>query len=261
MRSFLRFVPLLLVLAVTAGCDDGGGAGASAGRRPDIFEQTRREIERARNAPLPRGNVRVTITRYEFDRRDHSRRNLFLGYRDASVRVRAGRLGRNGVSVFAVRDGFESGISVARRHSVRQEVARQFLVLMPGYEAAFEAVRIRHEAWPVVVPVWYGYELGYTIRERITGTGMKVRVHKVAPGNIEVELTPYFHRADRRGILEVNELRTRINMIPGRSYVIASDHRAASNFGSAFFSSHRESRDREVVILLKAEAGGGGGVR
>ena len=251
MRQFPLLILALVLVGVTTGCDEDG---ATASRRqPDIFEQTRREIDSARNAPLPKGNVKVTITRYEFDRREHSHRNVLLGYRDASVRVQTGNLARNGISIFAVRDGFEAGLSVSRRQNSRQEVVQQFLVLMPGSEASFEAVKIAHEAWPVVVPVWYGYQLGYTIRERVTGTGMKIKVHTATPKRVVVELTPYFHRADRKGLLEVNELRTRISVIPGRSYIIASDRGGTSNFGSTFLTSHSRSRNREVVILLKAE--------
>ncbi len=241
----------LLLLPLWAGCTEDGERPAD-----DLFGRVRREIAAARRQPLPRGHVKVRITRYELARRASQRRAVFFRYRDRNLRVAAGALDRHGVTVFAARPGLRTALSSSTRTHEREQVTEQFLVLLAGHQASLDVVQVRPEPWLVVVPVWDGVALATTIRERVTGTGLHVAVHSASPQAVDLELLPFFHRADRHeGRLEVTELRTRLRVVPGRSYVIASQNTATSDFGSAFLTARSDERTREVVLLLRAEVG------
>ena len=75
----------LLLLPLWAGYTEDGERPAD-----DLFGRVRREIEAARRLPLPRGHVKVRITRYELAHRTSQRRAVFFRYRDRNLRVTAG---------------------------------------------------------------------------------------------------------------------------------------------------------------------------
>jgi len=251
----VRWIVSVLLIAMTvcmSGCDDGA---TSRPRQPDLISETRAEVERALRQPVPAGHVKVTVTRYELDDRSDARRALFVRYQNPRLQAEAGALGAHGIEIYGVRDGLAAALSASRETSVREEAAQQFLLLLPGHPARFDVLQIRHEAWPVVIPVWRGYEIAYTIREQVTGSGLRVQVVRAGADQVEIELLPYFHRAERRDLLEVQELATRLAVAPGATYVIASNRTSNRNFGSSLFTRRERDHSRESVILLRADVG------
>lgn len=256
-----RWRPRSFILAFLflAGCEESASSRPRRIDRPeeDMIEQTKREIAAARRRPLSPGNVKITLTRYETTVRDREGYDLVLAYRRKSVAVFAGRLaGANGALIFAARGGLVAALTARSARRQSESVTRQFLVTMVGFPARFEVVRRSTRAWTLILPVYQGAVVVNTIREEVTGTGLRVKVLRATARRVVVELTPYFHGVRKRGgVIEVTQLTTRLSLIPGQAYVIMSDRRQARSFAATFFSSRSGRSATEVIQLIQVEMG------
>ncbi|MBN2710999.1 MAG: hypothetical protein JXR97_00995 [Planctomycetes bacterium] len=260
--SVLLCVMLVLQACLFCGCDDdyetGGYVGFSKGGtgEEDSIDATMRELERLKSAPVPKGNVRINITRIEAEEGQVDLTRFAVGYKDNNISVKTGHLGgRNGSEVFALKDGFFNGFKRSSKSYTHSKTTKQFMVLMPGSSASMQAVEEKRIYWAVVVPVWRGSVLVSTIEERVTGTGMNVRVNSANSNNVSVELLPYFNRAERRGRIEVNELRTSLNLRPGVPYIIAGNEESSDNFSRSFLGYMDGKKRKNMAIIISADVG------
>ncbi len=256
----LRPLSFILAFFFLAGCEESASfrPRRMGGPEEDVFEQTKREIAAARPRPLSPGNVKITLIRYEINVRDREGYDLVLAYRRKSVAVAAGRLaGANGALIFAARDGLATALAArGARRQTNIVVIKQFLVTRVGFPAQFAVVRRSTRVWTLILPVYQGAVVVNTIREEVTGTGLRVKVLRATARRVVVELTPYFHGVRKRGgVIEVTQLTTRLSLIPGQAYVIMSDRRQARSFAASFFSSRSGRSATEVIQLIQVELG------
>ena len=85
---------------------------------------------------------------------------------------------------------------------------------------------------------------------------MQIAVRDATSEAVDVELLPFFHAAERRGRIELQELRTRVRMTPDTAYVLASQSASETTAGSGLFRWTEKNRTKESVIVLRAEVGG-----
>lgn len=238
-----RVISAALLLALPAACIPP----EYDRRRPDPWREAQRQ-------PLPPGNVRLTIDRIETDVTDRRAFEIALQYRDDSVTVQAGHLtGPNGLLVFAARNGLQAALRASHSRTRRRRLTRQFLVLMEGGEASFDVIQQRPVVWDVVIPLHLGAVVVRTLRERITGTGMRVAVRGVGPRGVDLEITPYLRRASDGRELRIEELKTRLLLEPGRPYVFMMEGRQGSDFAAGFLSFGSGTRRTQVIQVLTVE--------
>lgn len=239
---------LLLLLALTGGCAGGGGS-----NEPDLIEETKREIARLQNAPVPAGNVRITITRLESERETRQSMEALLRYRRGKMSVRHGMTGSNGFHIFRGDDSLLAQLEAGQLSRQFASRTKQFITLMPGTEAGFESVMRRSVGWVAVIPIYRGSVIIDTLEERISGTGMRVRVHRATARGVEVSLIPYFYATERRGPQEIDELETRVFLEPGVPLVIAGNEAASDRAGWWLLGHGSRSSRRSVSIVIDAE--------
>lgn len=241
----------LFCFALT-GCDETG----TRPREDDFLEETRQLVARAQNQPIPKGHVKVTITRHEFSTNHRSGLGMVMGYRSNSISVPAGKLGANGIHLFAARKGLEAALSQPAGRRTFSSATEQFLLLRENSTGEFAVTRTTPEIWTVVIPVFRGVIIADTIRERVTGTGIKLLVGKASENGVMVQMTPYFHSAEHRGRIELTRLATTVHLVPGTPYVIAADRQSSASFGADFFGINRQHDSRDVAIIMQVEVGG-----
>lgn len=251
-RRLTAFLSIgFLVFALTGCYTNDPHAGGDDLRRGDLWS-------RYADAPLPEGAVRVNIERLETEATDRSVIEAALRYRDEDVRVDVGRLGgRNGLRVIAVRGDFTAAIRIDKSSTRRRNTQETFIVLMPGADASLQLLETRPEPWLVVFPVWGGVAQGVTFRERVTGTGLFVRVRSATESAVDVELTPYFNRARDGRAIKITELRTRVTLRPGVPYVVAADRTADNSVAQGLLYRRSEDRTTESIQVLTVEVGEG----
>ncbi len=210
--------------------------------------------------PLPDGPgrmVRIDLERFAVEAADSTAFDLAVRYRDDRLTAGAGDLGgSNGLVVIGAGAQLAAGLRTHRARGVAHETTSQFLVLMEGGEASFEATESTPVVRDVVIPVYRGAVVVRTIQDQVTGSGFRVRVRRATAQGIDVELTPYFHRARRGEALFVTELSTRLTLAPGRPYAILAERAAGSTMASALLSYRQDDRMMQSVLVLTARVEG-----
>ncbi len=242
---------MLAVCFAVAGCyTDDPFEGGDDLRRPNPWDTYM-------NQPLSPGMVRVMIERTELIDNQEEVIEAALRYRNDDVDVRVGGplSGRGGLRVFAVSGEFRGALRYDRRRQTSRQVSQQFLSLMAGGTASFQALRITPKPWTVVIPIWRGVVIVDTIREEITGTGMFVTVHSIRNGWVDVELTPYFNRARDGHAIKVEELATRVTVRPGQPYVLMADRSDNSSTASQLLSRRTRRERSQLITVMTVETG------
>ncbi|MBI2193936.1 MAG: hypothetical protein HYU36_18320 [Planctomycetes bacterium] len=198
--------------------------------------------------------VQVILERVEVDSLDREAFEIALRYRDRRVAVSAGALGgRNGLILLAVNSNLAAALGAEKFHQKSRQVSQQFLMVSEGGRASFDIVQVGKVAWSVRFPVFNGDLTVTTIEERITGTGLAVKVHGASEDFVDLELFPYLRKAGKGGLLEISELRTRVSVIPGQSYLLMSQRDNNSSAASALFSCQKEGQVREIFQTLTVQ--------
>ena len=148
-----------------------------------------------------------------------------------------------------------AGSHNAWRESIRSQ---QFLTLLPDTDGMFAAIEQQVRGWQVVIPIWRGAIVVNTLREEITGTGMRFRITDATADSATLTLTPYFHSARDGKRISVTELRTILRLKPGIPYVIAGEDSEHDTFARGFFSYGQKRATRQVAHIVNVEVGEAG---
>ncbi len=223
-----------------------------AERRPD-----RTMWEDAASQPLPPGVARVTIERYEVGRREYQSIRGAVDYDGEHVDVQAGSLGgANGLVLEGGAGDVDAALKLVRDSRYARSSSRQFLLINEGSTGSLRLLESQPQPWLAVIPIYRGHVLVRTVREQITGTGMQVAVQRAGPEAVTVRLSPYFHRANRRGKLVLEEIATALTLRPGRPYVIMQDRSHETSVASALLSRSTTYGARQVIAILTVDTGG-----
>ena len=94
-----------------------------------------------------------------------------------------------------------------------------------------------------------------TVREQVTGSGLFLKVHRADQKSVDAELLPYFRRAKDGSALVIEELRTRVTLVPGVPYVVSSFQDHKNSFGHSFLTYSRGGRKRQITQVITAQVG------
>lgn len=242
-------------MACLISCDDTGGGSARRNEREDIFEQTRREILELQKQPVAQGHVKVRIRRLETRAQQRSGLGI-AGVIQSGTPVQLGSMGgRNGFVLVRTTDKKIEAALLGGGSQQSVSRTEQFLVLLPGSIGSVEAVKVRPIVYTIAFPIYYGVEIIQVIEKRVSGSAFHVHILSASADAVELELIPYFHGTDRGSHVEVEHLRTRVQLRPGVPYVLAANQNARESAALSFFGSMRETIEQELAIVLTLEVG------
>jgi len=205
---------------------------------------------------LPPGNVMLGIETFETDETDRTVVEAAVRYRVRNIDVQAGSLGgRNGLTIWGAKGGLSGALRVAASRSKSSRTTQQSLMVAEGRHGSFQVLQVRPEPWLVVIPIFRGVVLATTVREQVTGSGLFLKVHRADEKSVDAELLPYFRRAKDGSALAIEELRTRVTLVPGVPYVVSSFQDHKNSFGHSFLTYSREGRKRQITQVLTVQVG------
>ncbi len=242
----MKLPRLLLVFGILL----GGCATSDPMSRREIEDYWAAAVEQT---PLPDDAVRWTIERFVFEQAVSESFDIAARYRRPGVIVPASRSGAAGLSIFAARDELRGRLRGRTDRSERSEHTEQRLTLTEGGSARVAAIRTYPVVQRVVLPVYRGALVVETVERRVVGSGFTAMVHGVEPDGVDVELTPYFRRADGDEVIHVKSLSMRAVLRRGVPYVIMAEDAEEAEVAQTLLSWRSEQSRRRVVMMVTVE--------
>jgi hypothetical protein len=166
---------------------------------------------------------------------------------DVTVTKHPDLLTQSGLQIGVAGKNFLSQLNIIKQQLKSSEETELFLVLADG---ATGNINIGRE---ISVPrffyfgQWYS---GVNYEFRRAGRSLKVTVHKLPSGLIEMELTPVFSRfLSNGGNLELNELSTTVIASPGEILVIGGGDTTEENVANALLGFNSKSGEKKQTLI------------
>jgi hypothetical protein len=226
--------------------------------------ETRRQNDSSRELPanpfrenrVPLGNVSISIETFEIEAKSRELIELALRYRDDKVKVGVGALGgKNGLIIYGTKGGLSGAMRATASNSSTHRVTSQSLLVAIGRYGVFEALRSEIGTRTIQIPVYRGTLVISTILERVTGSGLGVKIYNADAKRVDAEVMPFFRRSRDGSILGITQLKTRINLIPGNTYVLMSHEDSSQSLGNALLTYDRQGMRRKIIQLITARVG------
>lgn len=252
------------------------------------FEQSPdlgRVMEQARQAPLPPGMARVVIDRFEIDSRDREAWELVVrtggwslesgtaGHMatwptsDASMPSAAPTAHATTPSTRMPAGWREHGLAwwpaardmdltaalrgaVYARH--RREHREQFLLLAPGSIGSIESVRSVVRVTTLRLPQPQLIDTVQVVELQRLGAGFFVQLHGIGPTSVDLTLAPYAITESGRSV-GIAGMNARLQVEPGRQYVLMGDRTRVDSFGRSLLSVRRGRVETDVVLILTVQ--------
>ncbi len=247
MNKLMRFV--LFACLLLAGCNVLQSASNSH------FDNVSREIAQikaqAQKSTSIGDNIRITVNLLTTSIEDYfaidTLMQRVLG--DVTITRRPDLLSQSGLQIGVAGKNFRYQLNITKQQLKSSEETELFLVLADG---ATGNIKIGKE---IFVPKffyfgqWYS-GVNYEFRE--AGRSLKVTVHKLPSGLIEMELTPVFSRfLGDGGNLELSELSTKVIASPGEVIVIGGGDTTEENVANALlgFNSKRSVKKQTLITV------------
>jgi hypothetical protein len=218
------------------------------------FDQVSREIARlkaesAKNASIG-NNIRITVNLLTTSVEDHFAIDNLLQnvYGNVTVTKHPEIYTQSGLQVGVAYGDFRSQLDIAKRQLKSSEETELFLVLADG---ATGNINVGRE---ISVPRFYYFGRWYNGIEyefKKAGRSIKVTVHRLPSGLIDMELTPVFSRfLSNGGDLEMTELSTKVLASPGEIVVIGGGDTTGENVANALLGFGKESEKKQTLITV-----------
>jgi hypothetical protein len=205
---------------------------------------------------VPPGNVSLSIETYEIEAKSRELIELALRYQDKNVKLKVGSLGgKNGLIIYGTKGGLAGAMRATASRSSTHRVTTQSLLVAIGRYGVFEALRSQIGIRTIQIPVYRGTVIISTILERVTGSGLGVKIHRANAEVIDAEVMPFFRRARDSSVLGITQLKTRINLIPNNTYVLMSHEDNQQTLGNALLTYDRQGQRRKIIQLITARVG------
>lgn len=243
----------MMLVPLAAACLGACGGAATTDRGGSAMA----DFDRAAEAPLPPGAVRVQLERYEMVEAYREVIEAAVDYRSEAGDAGVGPIARkNGLVVFAAESGVRAAVRAEQSRRTSRSVSRQFVVLQSGSRASLATWRTQPAPWPALIIVYgpRGLQQRF-IDQRITGSGFVVKARQVSPDAVQLELTPYIHRARDGRAIAIDEVATTLTVRPGVPYVIAHDRGLRRSVGRALLSRRVDERTRDMLLIIQADVG------
>ena len=231
-------IPLLLLVTIGA-CYDA--------RRPED------PWEKYANADPGPGNIRIDVRTFIFSAEDATYYEAALQYRGDRITVSAGGFSdRTGLILFGGRSDFLGAFRLASRKARTREERQTFVVVADGAEAQISMLDKRFVPVTRVIPIYRGAVLVRTLETVVTGSGLYVKPKRTDRGTIILDIVPFLATQDsgRGRPIRITELRTTVEVTPGKPLVLMADERYRSSFGWALLSGGSRRQSRRILQVL-----------
>ena len=220
----------------------------------DHFDQVSREIARLKSEsaknPSIGSNIRITVNLLTTSVKDHSAIDTLLQnvYGNVTVTKNSEIHTQSGLQVGVAYGNFRAQLDITKRQLKSSEETELFLVLADGATGNISVGR------EISVPRFYYFGQWYSGIEyefKKAGRSIKITVHRLPSGLIEMELTPVFSRfLSDGGNLEMTELSTNVVASPGEIVVIGGGNTTGENVASALLGFSKESEKTQTLITV-----------
>ncbi|MDA0840732.1 MAG: hypothetical protein O3B01_29710 [Planctomycetota bacterium] len=205
---------------------------------------------------VPPGNVSLSIETFEVEAKNRELIELALRYRDNNVKVGVGALGgKNGLVIYGAKGGLSGAMRATASSSSTNHVTTQSLLVAIGSYGVFKALRSEIGIRTIQIPVYRGTVVISTILERVTGSGLGVKIYTADNEQVDAEVMPFFRRSRDGSVLGITQLKTRIMLIPGNTYVLMSHEDSSQTLGNALLTYERNGQRRKIIQLVTARVG------
>ena len=218
------------------------------------FDQVSREIARlktesAKNASIG-NNIKITVNLLTTSVKDYFAIDTLTQnvYGNVTVTKYPEIYAQSGLRIGVAYGNFRAQLDIAKRQLKSSEDTELFLVLADG---ATGSINVGRE---ISVPRFYYFGRWYNGIEyefKKAGRSIKVTVHRLPSGLIEMELTPVFSRfLSDGGNLEMTELSTTVVASPGEIVVIGGGDTTGENVANALLGFSKESEKKQTLITV-----------
>jgi len=217
------------------------------------YEQVSREIAQikaqAQKTTSFGDNIKITVNMLSTSLEDRFAIDTLLQrvFGNVTVTKRPEVLTQSGLQISIAGDDFQNQLNITKTQLKSSEDTELFLVLADG---ATGNINIGRE---ISVPrffyfgQWYS---GVNYEFRNAGRSLKVTVHKLPSGLIEMELTPVFSRfLSDGGNLEMSELSTKVIASPGEIVVIGGGDTTSENVATALLGFNSKSGEKKQTLI------------
>lgn len=233
----------------------GSGSQPTAAKSGDPFDQAMKEIEAARNLPLPEGNYRIDVERIWVDANDSLTIESMFEYADEHWTVAGGAPPTvpGGVRVGVTKGNFSANLNVALKNSKSSSREQIMLVTVADYPASIQVGQVRYAA-PFSVPGVSGVVLFPA--GQMVGTSMEVLVRPAGQGYAQVSLTPVFSSLGNGGeTVKVTSMTTTVVAPIGQPFLIANHAQEHNDVTTTLFSRATSSGNQQAVLVLRVTGG------
>ncbi len=155
---------------------------------------------------------------------------------------------QSGLQVGVAIGDFRAQLNITKKKLKTSEETELFLVLADGATGNISIGREISVPRFYYLGQWYN---GIEYEFKKAGRSIKVTVHRLPSGLIEMELTPVFSRfLSDGGNLEMTELTTRVVASPGEIVVIGGGDTSGENVANALLGFSKESTKKQTLITV-----------
>ncbi|MHC4268160.1 MAG: hypothetical protein ACYSTS_06805 [Planctomycetota bacterium] len=218
------------------------------------FEEVSREIARLKSETAKKAsigdNIRITVNLLSTNVEDYFAIDTLLQnvYGNVTVTKNSEIHAQSGLQVGIADGDFRAQLNITKRQLKSSEDTELFLVLADG---ATGNINVGRE---ISVPRFYYFGQWYNGIEyefKKAGRSIKVTVHRLPSGLIDMELTPVFSRfLSDGGNLEMTELSTKVVASPGEIVVIGGGDTTGENVANALLGFSKESEKKQTLITV-----------
>ncbi len=218
------------------------------------FEEVSREIERlksesAKSASIG-NNIRITVNLLSTSVEDHFAIDTLMQnvYGNVTVTKNPEIHAQSGLQVGVAIGDFRAQLNITKKRLKSSEETELFLVLADGATGHINVGREISVPRFYYLGQWYN---GIEYEFKKAGRSIKVTVHRLPSGLIEMELTPVFSRfLSDGGNLEMTELSTKVVASPGEIVVIGGGDTTGENVANALLGFSKESKKKQTLITV-----------
>ncbi len=218
------------------------------------FEEVSREIaklrsEAAQNTSIG-NNIKITVNLLTTSVEDHFAIDTLMQnvYGNVTVTKNPEIHAQSGLQVGVAIGNFRAQLNIAKKKLKSSEDTEIFLVLADGATGSINVGREISVPRFYYLGQWYN---GIEYEFKKAGRSIKVTVHRLPSGLIEMELTPVFSRfLSDGGNLEMTELSTKVVASPGEIVVIGGGDSSEENVANALLGFSKDSRKKQTLITV-----------
>ncbi len=218
------------------------------------FEEVSREIARLKSEASTNAsigdNIKITVNLLTTSVEDHFAIDTLLQnvYGNVTVTKNPEIHAQSGLQIGVAIGNFRAQLNITKKQLKSSEETELFLLLADGATGHINVGREISVPRFYYLGQWYN---GIEYEFKKAGRSIKVTVHRLPSGLIEMELTPVFSRfLSDGGNLEMTELTTKVVASPGEIVVIGGGDTSGENVANALLGYSKESNKTQTLITV-----------